>query len=549
MSRKLRAAGYCRTSSERQRDNTSIPTQKRGIEDLAERNDWRFVSHYVDECRSGSKIEGRVEFQRMMRDAAAGKFDVLIAYDIDRFSRDGVDILDSARTLKRDFQVEVLDTKGRFDTRDPNNLLMQFVSAGMAQTERLKTLERTTRGRMAKAREGKPWCPSFPIGRQYDKKSGWSVSEFGVALQALLTRYVEGELLTPLCREFGIVRRQKISDWIYNGQLAGEYQASFHSPAIDINHVKISVPDIPEVISQELLEKVKAKLFHNRRQSRPDVQKYLLTGFVRCAHCGRSMTGQMQNPRKLSYYRHNCSDATQCPMKAVRQDQLEPAILEYLYGKFLDEPSFNRAVEKALPAPGQRRSLDLELDQTKQRLMNTENSIARLVDAIAEGADVELMLAKQEELKATRDSLRQRLDQMETEIAQFPDVAAVKTAAMLVRISLIQQHTRKDWRSLSYADVQRFLLHLFGPRKREGANGIFISRDERGRLHVQFKGQVEIERVFVSDKSKRAVTASLSEHVDALNSAIRSRLDRSIAAAERELAAGKRKLKPLRSGW
>jgi site-specific DNA recombinase len=247
MSRKLRAASYCRTSSEGQRDNTSINgIQKPRCEAVAQQNGWEFVRHYVDECKSGSKIAGRDDFQQAMRDAANGLFDILIPFDIDRFARDGLDILNSARTLRRDFQVDVVDTSGRYDTRDPKNVLMQYVSAGMAEQERLKILDRTMSGRMANARLGKPWCSNLPKGRQYDNKAGWSVSEFGGKLKQLLTRYVKGESLTHLCREFGISNRRRISDWVNHGQLAGEYQASFHSPEIGIHNAKISLPAIPE---------------------------------------------------------------------------------------------------------------------------------------------------------------------------------------------------------------------------------------------------------------------------------------------------------------
>ena len=79
---KLRAVGYCRTSGEGQRDNTSIPIQKKAIEDFCHRNDWRFLTHYVDESKTGSKIAGRDAFQQMMKDAAVQKFDVIVPFDV-----------------------------------------------------------------------------------------------------------------------------------------------------------------------------------------------------------------------------------------------------------------------------------------------------------------------------------------------------------------------------------------------------------------------------------------------------------------------------------
>src|SRR6266540_2162204 len=66
----LRAVGYCRTSGEGQRDNTSIPRQQQTIEEFVSRSGWKFLTHYVDECKSGAKEEGREAFQQMIRDAA-----------------------------------------------------------------------------------------------------------------------------------------------------------------------------------------------------------------------------------------------------------------------------------------------------------------------------------------------------------------------------------------------------------------------------------------------------------------------------------------------
>jgi hypothetical protein len=69
-----------------------------------------------------------------------------------RFGRDGLDILNSAKTLKRDFGVDVVDVKGRFDTRDLRRTLTNFVDAGMAESERLSILERTKNGKIARVR-------------------------------------------------------------------------------------------------------------------------------------------------------------------------------------------------------------------------------------------------------------------------------------------------------------------------------------------------------------------------------------------------------------
>jgi DNA invertase Pin-like site-specific DNA recombinase len=495
----LRAASYCRTSGEGQRDNTSIGDQKSDVNRLVDFNHWSFFRYYIDECKSGSTIAGRDAFQEMMKDAANGKFDILVVYDISRYGRDGADIIESARTLKRDFGVDVVDTKGGFDTRDSSHTLINFVSAGMAEQERLKILERTTRGRISTARRGKPWSGHPPVGRAFDKKEKrWFVTDKGRAIAEVLRRYVGGESLAHLCPELGISRKSKISDWVWHGQLTGTYKAKFQSPEIGID-IEIPVPVIPEVIPETLLETVRAKLRHNRTHNRVDVKKYLLTGFIRCEHCARALTGQTQDGKV--YYRHRATDG--CTIKSVRGDALEPGVLDYLYNAFIDEPAFNAAVERAMPSAEHREALEQERRLVEKRLVKKEREIGRLVDAVAKGADIELLLLKQDDLKAERAALARRLEELETEIASMPSAEYTRIATSVTRIHLSEQHRGKDWRQLPYEEVKKFLFHLFGESTPGGKTGIFVRKHYEGNLVATFKGQVEFDHRVVNGRAIR----------------------------------------------
>jgi len=479
----LRAVGYCRTSGEGQRNNTSIPRQRKAIEQFCQQKGWTFVGHYVDEAKSGSKVDGRDDFGRMMADAAKGKFEIVVP----------VDIVGTAKDLKAEFRVYVVDAKGQFDNRDHRNALRNFVHAGVSEHERLSIMERTIGGRVRRAEEGLPWCASNPVGRafkyvdpEHHSKGGeWYVTDKGRAIAAVLRRYVKGESLTALCREFGIVRSSKVSDWVWHGQLAGTYIARFDSVEIELCR-EVPVPGIPEVVPLALLEKVKAKLQHNRAFNRADVRKYPLSGFIRCGHCKRALTAQTKDG--TVYYRHKGEAG--CTLKSVRGDEVEPAVLDYLYDAFLDEPAYNAAVARAMPSTEHREGMEKECDQVAKRLAKNDQVTRRLVEAVANGADVGLLLTKQGELKAERTALTQRLDGLETELASMPNVAEVQAAAMLTRAYLMTEHKHRDWRTLPYDDVKLFLHHLFGDSVKGGRNGMFVTKDERRGLVVAFAGQV-----------------------------------------------------------
>jgi len=491
---KLRVAGYCRTSGEGQRDNTSIPGQEDAIEAFCGQNEWSFVRHYVDECRSGGKTEGREDYQRMMKDAANGEFDIVVVYDITRFGRDGVDIVGGAKFLKTTFDIHTIDTLGRFDNRHHSNALHNYVQAGLAEDERLRIMERTISGRIRRAEEGKPWCApqAYPVGRYYDKeKKLWYITDKGKAIRKTLRRYVAGESLTDLCREYGFPTA-KISEWVWHGQLAGTYKAKFRSPEIDID-LGVPVVAIPEVLSQSLLDKARKRLQHNRTFNRHDAKKYHLSGFIRCRDCGRALTGQTRKGKV--YYRHAGQDG--CSLKSARGDEVEPAVLDYLYSFFLDQPAFDEAVKRVMPSPKDRKRMEKERADTEKRLNRNQHQIDRLVDAVASGADVDLLTSKQARLKTEKEALERRLEELSAEIATMPSAEESRAAALLTRLALIDRHRCKDWRRLEYDDIKRLLHHLFGETTKGRGTGIFVHKNELGNLDVTFKGQVDFYHLMI----------------------------------------------------
>jgi len=535
---RLRAVGYARTSGEGQRDNTSIPNQKEAIEEFCRRNGWKLLGFYVDECRTGAKVAGRDDFQRMMRDGANGEYDIVVVFAITRFARDGFDIIGSSRTLKQDLGIDVVDTKRQYDTRCRQNVLANFVSAGVSEHERLTTMERTIWGRIRTARAGKPWCANPPIGRAYDKESGrWYVTEKGKAIAELLKRYVDGESLTAMCKEYGFPRRTRISAWVWDGQLAGTYKARFRSPEIDVDE-EIPVPGIPEVITLALLEKVRARLRHNRRFNRHDKTLFKLSGFIRCADCRKALTGHDSRNGRF-YYRHRPSKG--CSVKGVRGDELEPAVLDHLYNLFLDEPAFSEAVLRAMPPVEHRQNLVNERTATAKRVAKNDRAIRRLVDAIADGVDANLLIEKQGELKAGQKALKQRLEQLENEIATLPSAEQIEAAAMLTRIRMIEEHKAKDWRELPYEDVKRFLFHLFGETTMKSETGMFVRRDQ-GNVVVSFRGQVDFYHEVVDG---RPISKAMQVEAAMLNDAVSREYQQAIDAADQRLSHALDELGPF----
>ena len=85
----VKVAIYARYSSDNQRD-ASIADQLRVCQEFAAREGWTVVQEFTDHAVSGATLL-RSGFQTLMRDALNGRFDVVLAEALDRFSRDQED--------------------------------------------------------------------------------------------------------------------------------------------------------------------------------------------------------------------------------------------------------------------------------------------------------------------------------------------------------------------------------------------------------------------------------------------------------------------------
>ena len=76
----LRVAAYCRVSTDDIDQLVSIEMQKNAYRDMIKANPkWKHVGTYVDDGFSGTNTEHRPAFQLMMKDAMAGKIEILSA--------------------------------------------------------------------------------------------------------------------------------------------------------------------------------------------------------------------------------------------------------------------------------------------------------------------------------------------------------------------------------------------------------------------------------------------------------------------------------------
>jgi DNA invertase Pin-like site-specific DNA recombinase len=142
-----RAAIYLRVSTSGQ----TVENQRRELEQVAQRRGWSVVEVYQDEGISGAKgRDKRPGFDRMLKDASRRKFDVVMAWAIDRLGRSLVDLLDTIAHLQAVGADLYLDQQN-IDTTTPAGKLLFQITGAFAEFERSMIRQRINAG-LARAR-------------------------------------------------------------------------------------------------------------------------------------------------------------------------------------------------------------------------------------------------------------------------------------------------------------------------------------------------------------------------------------------------------------
>ena len=133
VARKLRVAAYARVSSSSEDQLNSYRVQNQYYSELISGNpDWEMVDIYADEGITGTSVERREDFQRMMQDCRKGKIDRILVKSISRFARNTKDCLAAVRELK-ELGVSVQFEEQGIDTSRVSSEIVTAIMASLAQ--------------------------------------------------------------------------------------------------------------------------------------------------------------------------------------------------------------------------------------------------------------------------------------------------------------------------------------------------------------------------------------------------------------------------------
>lgn len=318
---RLRVAAYCRVSTDDAEQISSYNSQLEYYKDLINKNpEWVMVGIYADKAITGTKVDKRPDFMRMINDCLNDEIDMIITKSISRFARNTVDTLHYVRTLK-ERGIAIFFEEEHINTLSMDGELMLTVLSSVAQQEVHNTSEHVKKGLKMKMQRGELVGFQGCIGYDYhpEDKSITINEEEAEIVRYIYRRYLDGMGCTVIARECttlgfktksgatkwhescirGILRNEKYAGDILLGKTftvdpitkkrlrnfgeEDKYYLENHHEAI------VSKEDFMAV--QQILDKRETprRIVDGKRQEKMSRQ-YAFSCMVKCGYCGGSFT-------------------------------------------------------------------------------------------------------------------------------------------------------------------------------------------------------------------------------------------------------------------
>lgn len=350
---KLRVAAYVRVSSASDDQLNSFASQTQHYTSLISSNEnWSLVDIYADEGITGTSVDKREDFKRLMADCRRGLVDRILVKSISRFARNTTECLEAIRELKA-LGVGVHFEKENIDTATMSGEMMTTLFASFAQAESESISSNMRWSYQRRMQSGTFITCKAPFG--YRLRNGTLEIEESEAeiIRLIFDLYLSGHSIAAIATEItdlGIPSRDGTPYWQYstiyymlqNERYAGnallqKYYATDTFPTTKTRNQGSKdqyyvAESHPPIISQNTFDKVQS-LFRTKgsKISHRPRHKHDFTLTIVCGECG-TYFGR-KTCRDVPYWicrKHNRSKHD-CSMEQVQESKIKDAFLRLYY--------------------------------------------------------------------------------------------------------------------------------------------------------------------------------------------------------------------------
>lgn len=458
MGKIFKAVGYCRFSSDKQREE-SIEAQQEAILRFARASNYEVVKWYIDRAYS-AKTDNRPQFQQMIADSDKKEFRFVIVHKQDRFARNKYD----ATIYKK----HLLDNKIKvLSATEPNlsgvaGIMLDSVLEANAMTYSVNLATEVRKGMRMNAKKaqvnGKPPY-GYKLVAKKDKNgevllspTGRVVHEVAIdplnaeAVKIMFNMTLAGAKIEEIVNELnskgyrnsqsGEFVTNSLGHYLRNERYTGVYifdpSKKYRTEECideddlpeDSEHKTIRVEGgMPQIISREIFDAVQAIL--DGRKHKPSHHSkvdYLLTGKVVCGECGGVFTGSTHFKNGQPYHYYRCGRAnSDCKIISVRKEPLENFVINEIENVVHSEDVIAEILDNFVAFYKVKNSNSELIQHLKKAEREIERKIDNVINAIAEsgefGGRLQLKLNSLENEKA--DILEKLKQESEVNLSEF----------------------------------------------------------------------------------------------------------------------------------
>ena len=347
---KLKVAAYCRVSTDKEDQKSSIRIQREHFTSVASQHpDWQFVGIYAD-IVSGTKKEKRPELQRLLKDCSAGKVNLVLIKSVSRFARNTTDLLEMVRSLTAR-GTDIFFERENIDTRTMDSEFLLTILASLAEDESHSISDNCRWGLQKRFQDGSYRAASAPYG--YDLVDGnYAVNETEAEIvKEIFSCYLADATMAAIARnlnERGIPTKRAgqvwkgqeiaptwtsytISSILKNVSYTGDqvFQKCYTDRSFRMCRNKGQYPQYhheghhPGIIDKETFETVQEKLAANKTDAVPydRNQKSILSGKLICGCCGANLNRSKNRVGNVYWIcRQHRKEPSSCPLPSIKED-------------------------------------------------------------------------------------------------------------------------------------------------------------------------------------------------------------------------------------
>lgn len=437
----LRVAYYARVSTDKDDQLNSLANQKKYFEELINDNHaWQFSGSYLDEGISGTAVNHRPAFLKMIEDATFGKLDLILTKEISRFSRNTVDSIKYTEYLLK-HGVIVYFLSDNLNTIQEDAEFRLTIMSSLAQDEVRKLSERVKFGisRMIKERK----LIGGNLTGYYKKNGRLEINPNEASLiKYLYETYTSGNISLQtisknLAKKGYLNTKGKpysqttLAKFLTNPRYKGYYTARLTEVKNYKTHKKHRLPEeehiiekdprIPSIVSEELWN-LANEIYHKRKQINPHIlnsEKNITTSkyscLIICQDCHNIFIragggNRTKNPTWICQtYKHH--GVMSCKSPIIPESLLDNLFINILSNIISTKKDYQSTILKDYESILKTYQPVNNLTNIKAKLNKTNNQLSKLLDLSLKG------LITDNEFKLKHGNLIQELNNLKQELS------------------------------------------------------------------------------------------------------------------------------------